>query len=174
MIAHDIGFPNGDPRNAQGVAFGYRFRPEAAGAFLALAAEYRAAWGADPPIVEAMRSLEEQLRLYNGWATGKPGFNLAAPPIWTGSRWVGTSLHGLGLSVDLGWPLNNSLTEQHAWFVANAPRFGWVWTGRTFSQVEAWHFDYTGVNVTAAQRAAYIEAGLRGSLTSPAAAVLLT
>lgn len=153
MIAQNIGFPKGDPRNGQGRAFGFAFRAEAAGALLAIAAEYRAEWGADPPIVETMRSLEEQLRLYNGWGTGRPGFSLAAPPVCTGSGWVATSLYGFGVSADFGWPLNRSLTEQHAWFVANATRFGWVRTGRNFSQVEAWHFDYTGVNVTAAQRA---------------------
>lgn len=160
MVAVDIGFPNGDPRNATGSAFGYKLRDEAAGAFLTLADEYREVWGEDPRIVEAMRSLEEQLRLYNGYAAGKPGFNLAAKPVWRNGQWYGTSLHGAGLSTDLGWPLNSSLTAQHAWFVVNAPRFGWEWTGRTFSQVEAWHFDYTGVNVTAAQRAAYISRGL--------------
>ncbi|GAB3293117.1 M15 family metallopeptidase [Pseudoclavibacter terrae] len=160
MVAVDIGFPNGDPRNATGSAFGYKLRDEAAGAFLTLADEYREAWGEDPRIVEAMRSLEEQLRLYNGYAAGKPGFNLAAKPVWRNGQWYGTSLHGAGLSTDLGWPLNSSLTAQHAWFATNAPRFGWEWTGRNFSQVEAWHFDYTGVNVTAAQRAAYISRGL--------------
>lgn len=171
MVAQNIGFANGDPRNAEGSAFGVRFRPEAAGAMLAFGAAYRERWGTDPGISEGMRDVERQFFYWDRFVNRKPGWTVAAAPVFKNGEWHGTSMHGWGLGSDFKWPLN-ARTEQHAWAAEHAPEFGWEWTGKDFD--ELWHFDYTGVNVTAAQRAAYIEAGLRGSLTSPAAAVLLT
>lgn len=154
MITRNIGFPNGDPRNAEGAVTlageTWRLRPEAAGALRALNAEYRSRFGEDIRPLETMRSLATQEHYYALYQAGRG--NLAAVP--------GTSNHGWGLAADLAYPLDRTSTEQHKWLVNAAPAYGWWWAGRNFSQVEPWHFEYGGDGITAEQTARYRADGL--------------
>lgn len=101
-----------------------------------LRAAFRAHFGYDLAIVEAYRPLSVQQYLYAGWIARKPGFNLAAYP--------GTSMHGWGLSIDFGSNVNVYGSATKAWMDGNAPRFGFLPTGNSFSPREAWHFDGIG------------------------------
>lgn len=163
MVAQNIGFPNGDPRNAGGRALGVELRPEAAGALLLLNAAYFVAFGVNLIALEGLRNLDRQNFYWDRYVNRHPGWTVAARP--------GTSMHGWALALDFGGPIQSSATLQHAWLARNAPTYGWEWTGRNFG--EPWHFDYTGVNVTAAQRAAYIAAGTGGTITTRAFSPLL-
>lgn len=104
----------------------------AAAAFNQLSNAYAKRWGGGLSVVSGGRTYQEQAHLYNLYRSGRG--NLAAPP--------GTSLHESGLAVDLGGPIQNSGSAQHAWLRANAAQFGWYWVGSTFSQVEPWHWEY--------------------------------
>ncbi|MDD9206561.1 M15 family metallopeptidase, partial [Georgenia sp. 10Sc9-8] len=105
-----------------------------------LNAAYQARFGHPLPINPApyttYRSYADQLHV---WAeTGPP---TAARP--------GTSPHGWGLSMDLGFGDNElEFGEQpYLWLHANAPRFGWrnqSWNQEGGSNPEPWHFDYVG------------------------------
>lgn len=119
-----------------GGSMGGRFgiRPDASNAFSAMENAFSKAFGSGIPVQEGFRSLAKQQYLYDGYRRGLPGFNLAAKP--------GTSNHGTGIAVDLGGAFMNSNSPQHRWLQANGPRFGWYWVGRTFSQVEPWHWEY--------------------------------
>ena len=158
LVSTNVGFPNGDPPNATGSALGVSLRPEAAGALLLLAAAYYVRFGVRLTAVEGMRNLERQLFYWNRFKNRNPGWTVAAEPIWRDGQWHGTSMHGWGLGCDFGGLIQYSASEQHAWLATNAPRFGWEWTGRNFG--EPWHFDFTGINVTAAQRADCMKRGL--------------
>lgn len=152
MVQKNIGYPNGDPRNASGSFRGIALRPEAAGALDALNFYYLQRFGRDIGVSEGMRDLAGQNFYWDRFVNRRPGWTVAARP--------GTSNHGWGLAVDLSGPLANRYTEEHRWIVANAPLFGWEWTGVNFD--EDWHFDYTGINVTAAQVQDYIKRGNAG------------
>lgn len=106
---------------------------------------------------EGMRGISMQNYYWNRYQKKLPGWTVAAVP--------GTSQHGWGLACDFGGSIQYSSTKEHAWLAANAPLFGWEWTGRNFG--EPWHFDYTGVNVTDEQRAEFISRGI--PTTTPAA-----
>lgn len=155
VVSKDIGYPNGDPRNALGKALGVALRPEAAGALLLLALEFYAVFGVRLVALEGMRNLERQNFYWNRYVNRLKGWTVAAIP--------GTSMHGWGLAIDFGGAIQSSAIDMHRWLAANAPRFGWEWTGRDFG--EPWHLDYTGINVTAAQRADYITRGLGSVIT---------
>lgn len=115
---------------------GGRLQSTAAAAWNRLEEAYRAKFGSYLTVQSALRTRAEQQRLYDGWIARLPGFSLAARP--------GTSLHERGLSVDVAAPANVDGTVQHEWLEANAPSFGFKWTGKDFRPVEAWHFDYVG------------------------------
>lgn len=149
-IQRNVGFENGDARNADGVALGVPLRREAAGALDALNFFYRKQFGRDLRVLEGHRSLAEQRRLYDGWQRKLPGYNLAAVP--------GTSNHGWGLAVDFGSPLHLSGSAEHQWMRETAPLFGWWWAGGDFG--EPWHFEYDGRNVDEEQRADYLRRGI--------------
>lgn len=88
---------------------------------------YFAATGRRITLSEGYRDIGDQ---NNRWAIYKrKGRPLAAYP--------GTSLHGWGLSADVG-------TEGRAWLTINGHRFGWLPTGKSFGSPEPWHFDYMG------------------------------
>lgn len=154
MISRNIGYANGDPRNAEGVVRlageDWRLRPEAAGALRALNTEYRQRFGEDIRPLETMRSLETQQHYYALYQAGRG--NLAAVP--------GTSNHGWGLAADLAYPLDRTSTEQHKWLVNAAPAYGWCWAGRHFSQVEPWHIEFDGDHLTAEQASRFRADGL--------------
>ncbi|MBF4549219.1 M15 family metallopeptidase [Pseudoclavibacter sp. VKM Ac-2888] len=153
-FAKNIGFPNGDSRNADGEALGVLLRAEAAGALDAFAFYFEKEFGYRPDAAEGMRNLDRQNFYYDRFVNKRPGWTVAAVP--------GTSNHGWGLAVDFGGNLNVSFTEEHAWAAKTAPLFGWVWTGKDFG--EPWHFDYLGVNVSAKQATEYIARGKLGGM----------
>jgi hypothetical protein len=74
--------------------------------------------------------------LYEGWEARKPGFNLAAYP--------GTSVHGLAYAIDFGSHVDEYGSPQKIWMDANAPAYGWLPTGNSFSPKEAWHYQGGG------------------------------
>ena len=137
LVVQNIGFPNGDPRNATGTFRGLKLRDVAARALEVLNVEFRQKFGRDIPVLDGLRSYAEQVRLREGYLQGLPGFNIAAIP--------GRSKHGWGLAMDFGTPLNRQSSEEWKWLYANSERFGWVWTGE--ADGEPWHFEFTGVNV---------------------------
>lgn len=76
------------------------------------------------------RTWAEQVRLYGLYLAGKG--NLAAKP--------GFSNHQSGLAVDI--QVGNSFTSPvYRWLDANAARYGFVNTGKSFSQPEPWHWE---------------------------------
>lgn len=144
LVVQNIGFPNGDPRNATGTFRGLNLRDVAARALEVLNVEFKQKFGRDTPVLEGLRSYAEQVRLREGYLKGLPGFNIAAVP--------GRSKHGWGLAMDFGTPLNRQSSEEWKWLYANSQRFGWVWTGE--ADGEPWHFEFTGVNVEESDLAA--------------------
>lgn len=150
-------FPNGDSRNADGEALGVPLRREAAGALDALNFYYKQRFGKSLTALEGMRGIAAQQFYYDRYVNRRPGWTVAAKP--------GTSMHGWGLAVDLGGPIQSSATAEHAWTAAHAPLFGWEWTGVDFG--EPWHFDYTGRNVTPAQRDDYLKRGAPSKASKP-------
>ena len=83
---------------------------------------------------EAGRSRARQTELYNLYKAGRG--NLAAAP--------GHSVHEKGTAFDLNGFGGNENSPQFKWLLANAKSFGFSWVGRTFSQREPWHWEYTG------------------------------
>lgn len=135
------GFSNGRiPVSALGSCVMYRPLPgqpvgpyagymaaEAARQWYVAGEHYFATTGRRMTLSEGYRDLGDQ---NNRWAIyQKYRSPLAAYP--------GTSLHGWGLSADIG-------TEGRTWFTVNGPRFGWYPTGKSFGSPEPWHFDYKG------------------------------
>ena len=131
-----IGLANGDPRNATGNFCGKPLRDVATFHLNRLNEAYKKRFGRDIGILEGMRSIATQQHYWNLYQQGRG--NLAA--------WPGTSNHGWGVAVDLDSPLDNRYSTEHQWLVENAPNYGWWWAGRTFSQVEPWHFEFDGRN----------------------------
>ena len=112
---------------------GARLRPDAAVAFLGLAAGYQAALGEPICLTDGYRTLGQQQQLRRS----KP--RLAARP--------GSSEHGWGLAVDLSCGVQSFQTKQHAWMVENAGKYGWFlpdWARRGGSRPEPWHWEYSG------------------------------
>lgn len=110
-----------------------RLRPDAAVAFVRLAAAYEESIGTAICLTDAYRTLAEQQQLRRI----KPRF--AARP--------GSSEHGWGLAVDLSCGVQSFRTKQHAWMVANAGRYGWFlpdWALRGGSRPEPWHWEFSG------------------------------
>jgi LAS superfamily LD-carboxypeptidase LdcB len=94
---------------------------------------YQQKWGQPLTVISGGRSREEQAHLYSLYKQGRG--NLAAPP--------GTSVHESGRAVDFGGAAHG-FTPQQSWLASVAGQYGFSWTGRTFSQVEPWHFEYVG------------------------------
>ncbi len=94
-------------------------------------------FGYSLPVTEAGRTKNRQTYLYQGYKAHKPGFNLAALP--------GTSIHEKGRAIDFGGRCAIIGTAEHNWLIANGPKWGFIWTGKTFSQVEPWHFEQNGL-----------------------------
>ena len=153
MIAKDIGFPNGDPRNATGRAVidgtEWRMRDEAAGALAAWNLAHIDYWGRPLPVNETMRDLNRQWHLYTGWVNRQPGFNLAGYP--------GTSIHGWGLAADIDTDWVGGPHQQ--WLAASSRAYGFWPAGLTFSQVESWHFEYDADHITPETRSVFALAG---------------
>lgn len=120
------------PAGGWGGAYG--LQKNAAAALARMSAAYQARWGAPLVVNSGGRSRAEQARLYALYRAGRG--NLAAPP--------GTSVHESGRAVDLGGPIYTLGTPQHKWLQSVASQYGFSWTGRTFSQIEPWHWEYIG------------------------------
>lgn len=93
---------------------------------------YRERFGVDITVNYSYRSYWRQVgvRLLYGDA--------AAP--------VGTSMHGLGLALDLGGGIENSWSEEHRWMLRYAPAFRWdnpEWARPFGTNPEAWHWEFT-------------------------------
>lgn len=91
----------------------HQLAPAAAAALEELNKAYRAHFGTNLTVTDGYRSFAQQvaLRASMGRRAATPGY----------------SNHGWGLAVDLGGGVNRWNTDQHRWFRANAPNFGWVW-----------------------------------------------
>lgn len=133
-IAKNIGFSNGDSRNARGSSLGVALRPEAARALDRLNDAFKQRFGRDIRALEGMRSIAMQQHYWDLYRAGKG--NLAAVP--------GTSNHGWGVAIDFGSPLDNRYSDEHVWMRATAAAYGWWWAGGTFGQIEPWHWEYQG------------------------------
>ncbi|WP_262391544.1 D-alanyl-D-alanine carboxypeptidase family protein [Nocardiopsis sp. CNR-923] len=106
-------------------------RPDAAAAFVALDAAYRARFGVPMCVADSYRPYHEQVRLFQEMLPG-----MAARP--------GTSQHGLGLAVDLCGGVHQPSSPQHAWMLANAPGHGWINPDWARGGFEPWHWEFTG------------------------------
>lgn len=118
----------------------------------ALNAHAKSVFGVDIPIKSAWRSNARQAVLYAAWVARLPGANLALPP--------GRSTHNKGTGIDVAGRFALRGTKEHDWLVANGPTFGVHWTGRNFSQVEPWHFDYLGGGSTEGPKTVTPEAAI--------------
>lgn len=112
----------------------YGLQKNAASALARMSAAHQAKWGAPLVVNSGGRSNAEQARLYALYKAGKG--NLAAAP--------GTSIHERGRAVDLGGAIQSMNSAQHRWLQQVAAQYGFSWTGRNFSQIEPWHWEYVG------------------------------
>lgn len=108
----------------------YGLTVPAAQAFNAMSNSYSRRWGNGLSVTSGGRTHEEQAQLYADYKAGRG--NLAAPP--------GSSMHEFGIAVDLGGPISNGNSAQHAWLRQNAATFGWYWVGQRYG--EPWHWEY--------------------------------
>ena len=111
----------------------YGFTPAAERAYEALNAAYQKQFGTSLTVNSGGRSYAQQAQAYQNYLNGG---NLALPP--------GHSVHETGNAADFGGAILNAGSPEHQWLVANGARYGWVWAGKNFSQVEPWHFEYRG------------------------------
>lgn len=133
------GYSNGNiparaltPVSATVAGSGY-LRTDAARQYLALSLAFSNAVGRPLAITEGYRAYSRQVDYWNAYQNGTG--NLAAYP--------GTSNHGWGIACDFGAGVATAGSAAKRWMDANAPSYGWVPTGNSFSRPEPWHFDYT-------------------------------
>ena len=110
----------------------HHLRADAAVQLIRLNDSYKGRFGENICLTDSYRSLASQYSV----AARKPG--LAARP--------GTSEHGWGLAVDLCDGPDQTGGSRRAWFLANAPKFGWDnpdWARPgTGSRPEPWHWEF--------------------------------
>lgn len=133
QAAYGGSYSGGGPYSGQGLVGPYKLIPGAANALSAMMADYKKQTGKNLPILWGGRTNEEQARLYALYKAGKG--NLAAPP--------GKSQHNFGRAVDFGGA-NSTTSVVFNWLQRNAGRYGFKWTGKNFSQVEPWHWEWFG------------------------------
>lgn len=112
---------------------GQRLRADAAVRLIRLNEAYKGRFGENLCLTDSYRSISSQY----GLAARKPG--LAARP--------GTSEHGWGLAVDTCRGPDQLGSQRRAWFLQNAPAFGWVnppWAQPGGSKPEPWHWEFAG------------------------------
>lgn len=126
-VGSSAGVAIGGKYSGKGFVGPYKLVAGAANSLAAMMADYKKQTGKTMPIASGGRTYEEQARLYALYKAGKG--NLAAPP--------GKSEHNKGRAVDFG-------TKVFNWLQKNAASFGWKWTGKNFSQVEPWHWEWFG------------------------------
>lgn len=101
-------------------------------AFLAMREAAKSS-GIDLVLTSGFRTMEEQQRLWEAYQSGSG--NLAARP--------GYSNHQDGTAIDIKvW--SSFQSPEYLWLAANARDFGFVNTGKNFSQPEPWHWEYIG------------------------------
>lgn len=128
-------FQGGGFQGGQGGMTGsYGLLQGASNALAAMNAAYRSQFGQNLAINEGGRSRARQQQLYDLYRAGRG--NLAARP--------GTSLHESGRAIDFGGAIQNANSPQHRWLQQNAGRWGFKWSGKNFSQVEPWHWEWFG------------------------------
>jgi LAS superfamily LD-carboxypeptidase LdcB len=111
---------------------GHQLEARAAASWLELAAKARDQ-GLVLEVNSSFRSMEEQTLLWQAYQAGQG--NLAAKP--------GYSNHQNGIALDVA--VGGSFTSTaYKWLAANAPAYGWINTGKTFSQPEPWHWEWKG------------------------------
>lgn len=115
-------------------ATGHRLRADAANGYARMASAFHRDLGVPLLITDAYRDLAEQVLVK------KLKGHLAAVP--------GTSVHGLGLALDLGAGVNVEGSAAHRWMDAHASEYGWVnpaWA-RDYDPRngahEPWHWEY--------------------------------
>lgn len=124
------------PRGGYSGAFSggvHGLTPNAGAALQRLQAAYQQRFNQPLSVLSGGRSHEDQARAYAAYKAGRG--NLAAPP--------GSSVHESGRAVDFGGAAHG-YSPQQTWLVQNGPKFGWLWAGKNFSQVEPWHFEFQG------------------------------
>lgn len=82
------------------------------------------------------RSYDQQKYLFDNHRAGTPGFNLAARP--------GHSNHQSGIAFDIAGT-RGGFSKTWKWLAKNGHLFGFINTGRFFSQPEPWHTEFLGV-----------------------------
>lgn len=131
------GYRNGQiPTNALSrisFARGQMLRSDAAKGLEALNSAFRQQFGQNLGVGDSYRTIQRQVALARG-----PRARFAARP--------GTSVHGLGLALDLSGPAARPGSRQNQWLQQNARRFGYSWPSwaRNPRRYEPWHWEYTG------------------------------
>jgi hypothetical protein len=98
----------------------------------ALRSAFEAHFGKPLVITESYRDIATQRQYRANYLAGRGAY--AVPP--------GTSNHGWGTALDLGSGVADRGSAEHAWMVANGPRFGAHWlTSAGNGSIEPWHFD---------------------------------
>jgi hypothetical protein len=111
------------------------------GELIAAAKKFRARTGKALYVAEAFRSRDTQLYYIKHSPNGG---NAVAQLDANGQT---TSLHGLGLAVDVWSGIDAGFNSpEHVAFEAIAKPRGWINTGRNFH--EPWHFEFSTANVT--------------------------
>jgi len=123
----------GSKYGGKGLVGPHKLISGAANAMEAMKRDYKKSTGQNLPILWGGRTYEEQARLYALYKAGKG--NLAAPP--------GKSEHNKGRAVDFGGA-NSTNTRVFRWLQQNAAKYGFKWTGKNFSQLEPWHWEWFG------------------------------
>lgn len=130
---------------------------DAAASYELMNAAFRARFGRNLYITSGARTYQQQVEIFTTnnttkptrWSDGryitrwwngqiwylKPGYATAAVP--------GTSNHEYppGRAADFGSGVQTRGTAEHNWMIANAWQWGWVWTGKDFVTIEAWHWE---------------------------------
>ena len=84
------------------------------------------------------RTHQEQKELYEGFQSGKSGFNTAARP--------GFSNHQNGIAFDIA-NTQGARSKVYIWLSNNAHKFGFINSGRFFKgQRESWHWSYLSIS----------------------------
>lgn len=112
---------------------GHLLSLKVAAAFERMAA-HAARDGVQLKITSGFRTMPEQLRL---WLASKiPGANfVAARP--------GFSNHQNGRAIDISVGGNNPHSREYTWLARHARAYGFVNTGKNYSKVEYWHWEFT-------------------------------
>lgn len=101
-------------------------------AFLAMQAAAKAA-GINLMVASGFRTMEEQQRLWEAYQSGTG--NLAARP--------GYSNHQNGTAIDIG-VRSSFQSPEYLWLSQYARDYGFINTGKDFSQPEPWHWEFIG------------------------------